>query len=139
MCLIHNSNWKKAEWFKAINVFLTLGSQLGSNSCKNIHNFILSTKHWVIWSVLLKSAKLLHGFWALINIFKVFKRKYVALAGVAQWIEHWPRNQKVTGSIPCQGTCLGWGPGPQLGVCKRQPVEFSLPLFLPSSTLSKNK
>ena len=29
-----------------------------------------------------------------------------ALAGVAQWIEHQPANQRVTGSIPNQGTCL---------------------------------
>ena len=33
-----------------------------------------------------------------------------ALAGVAQWIECWPANQKVTGSIPSQGTCLGYRP-----------------------------
>ena len=26
-----------------------------------------------------------------------------ALAGVAQWIEHWPANCKVTGSFPSQG------------------------------------
>ena len=35
-----------------------------------------------------------------------------ALAGVAQWIECWPVNWKVTGSIPRHGTCLGYGPGP---------------------------
>ena len=33
-------------------------------------------------------------------------------AGVAQWIEHWPANQRVAGSIPSQGTCLCCGPGP---------------------------
>ena len=36
-----------------------------------------------------------------------------ALAGVAQGIEYWPVNQRVTGSIPNQGTYLGCGPGPQ--------------------------
>ena len=35
------------------------------------------------------------------------------LAGVAQWIECQPANQRVTGSIPSQGTCLGCGPDPQ--------------------------
>ena len=35
------------------------------------------------------------------------------LAGVAQWIEHWPVNQRVLNSIPSQGTCLGCRPGPQ--------------------------
>ena len=54
------------------------------------------------------------------------------LAGVAQWIECGPENQRVAGSIPSQGTCLGCGPGPQLGTCERQPcIDVSLPLFLP--------
>ena len=35
-----------------------------------------------------------------------------ALVRVAQWIEHWPTNQRVTGLIPSQGTCLCCGPGP---------------------------
>ena len=38
--------------------------------------------------------------------------KRTALAGVAQWIEHGPANQRVAGSIPSQGTGLGCGPGP---------------------------
>ena len=36
-----------------------------------------------------------------------------ALAGVAQWIEQRPVNQRVISLIPSQGTCLGCGPGPQ--------------------------
>ena len=36
-----------------------------------------------------------------------------ALAGVAQWIERRPVNQRVASTIPSQGTCLGCGPGPQ--------------------------
>ena len=44
-----------------------------------------------------------------IAYFKDFNR---ALAGVAQWTEHRPVNQRVAGSIPTQGTCLGSGPGP---------------------------
>ena len=35
------------------------------------------------------------------------------MADVAQWIECWPANQTVAGSIPSQGTFLGWRPGPQ--------------------------
>ena len=34
-----------------------------------------------------------------------------ALAGVAQWIEHQPVNQRAACSIPSQGTCLDCGPG----------------------------
>ena len=45
-----------------------------------------------------------------INIKKDQQR---ALAGVAQWIEHGPADQRVASSIPSQGTCLGCGPGPQ--------------------------
>ena len=40
-------------------------------------------------------------------------KTYVVLTGVAQWIECWPANLRVAGSIPSQGTCLGCGPGPQ--------------------------
>ena len=43
-----------------------------------------------------------------------------ALAGVAQWIECQLVNRKVISSIPGRGTCLGCGPGAQLGVCERQ-------------------
>ena len=65
----------------------------------------------------------------------------LALAGVAHWTECWPAKQRVTGSIPSQGTCLACGPGPQLGACERQPhINVSLPLFLPPfPSLSKNK
>ena len=55
-----------------------------------------------------------------------------ALASVAQWIECRPVNQRVVGSIPSQGTCLGCRLGPQLGEHERLPhMDVSLPLFLP--------
>ena len=64
----------------------------------------------------------------------------VALAGIAQWIECRLANQSINGSIPSQGTCLGCGPGPQQGMCKRHPhIEVSLPLFLPPFHCLKNK
>ena len=58
----------------------------------------------------------------------------MALAGVAQWIELGPVDQRVAGSIPIQGACLGWGPGPQWGACEKQPhVDVSLSFsFLPA-------
>ena len=46
----------------------------------------------------------------------------IALVGVAQGIEWQPANQRVASSIPSQGTCLGYGPGPQWGAHKRQPM-----------------
>ena len=58
-----------------------------------------------------------------------------ALAGVAQWIEVGPANQRVTSSIPSQGTRLGCRPGPQLGVCKSNHTWMFLSLF-PSLPLS---
>ena len=52
-----------------------------------------------------------------------------ALTGVAQWIERGPANQRVTSSIPSQGTCLGCGPG---SAREWQPhIDIALPLFLP--------
>ena len=54
------------------------------------------------------------------------------LAGVAQWIECQLLNQRVTGLIPSQGTCLGCRLGPQLEACEGQPhINVSLPLLLP--------
>ena len=45
---------------------------------------------------------------------KQVQKRPGALSGVAQWIEHRPVNQRVTGLIPSQGTCLGYlRPGPQ--------------------------
>ena len=38
---------------------------------------------------------------------------FLTLAGVAQWIEHRPVNERVAGSIPSQGIYLGCGPRPQ--------------------------
>ena len=63
-----------------------------------------------------------------------------ALAGAAQWIECGPSNQRVAGSIPSQGTCLGCGPGPQWEALERQPhIDVSLPqsLTFPLSKMNK--
>ena len=46
------------------------------------------------------------------NFTSIKKKK--SLAGVAQWTECRPANQKVTGLIPSQGTCLGCGPDPEV-------------------------
>ena len=48
---------------------------------------------------------------------KTYFKNNKALAGMAQWIEHRPMNQRVAGSIPRQDTSLGCGPGPQLEMC----------------------
>ena len=39
----------------------------------------------------------------------------ITLTGVAQWVEHCSLNQKAASSIPGQGTCLGYWPGPRVG------------------------
>ena len=89
---------------------------------------ILSVKHIIFTSTSLHEVLLE----ILVNELDQMGNPVIILAGVAQWIECRPVNQRVTSWIPNQGTCLGWGPGPQLGVCKRQPqVGVSLPLFLP--------
>ena len=66
-----------------------------------------------------------------------------ALAGVAQWIECRPANQRVASSIPSQRTCLGCGPGPPWpggGGSARgnHTIDASLSFFIPFP-LSKNK
>ena len=72
-----------------------------------------------------------------------FKEAFIALAGVAQWVEHRSVNQKVAGSIPGQGTCLRCGLGPShlvdvsLTQLTHRCVSPSLPPSL--SRLSKNE
>ena len=63
-----------------------------------------------------------------------------ALAGVAQWTECWPVNQRVTGSIPSQGTCLISGQFLSRG-CTRgtHTLMFVSLSFSLLSSLSKNK
>ena len=55
-----------------------------------------------------------------------------ALAGVAQWIECRPENQRVAGSIPSQGTCLGYHVPGRGHVRGNHTLMF---LSLPSSSL----
>ena len=40
----------------------------------------------------------------------LLKKFFFSLAGMAKWIECWLVNQRVAGSIPSQGTCLGRRP-----------------------------
>ena len=49
-------------------------------------------------------------------------------------MEHHPAHRKVVGSIPDEGTYLGSGFDPCLGLHGRQPIDVSLPLH---SSLSK--
>ena len=68
----------------------------------------------------------------IILLFQCQQLRISALAGVAQWTEREPANRMVTGSVPSQVTRLGCEPGPQWGMCERQPhTDVSLPLFLP--------
>ena len=59
--------------------------------------------------------------------------------GSVDWA--WPADQRVSSSIPSQGTCLGCKPGSQCGAWERQPhIDVSLPLFLlPFPSLKINK
>ena len=64
----------------------------------------------------------------------------LTLAGVAQWIECQPENQRVTSSIPSQCTCLGCGPGSQCRrVRNKHRLMFPSLSFSPPSPLSKNE
>ena len=58
------------------------------------------------------------------------------LAGVAQWTECRPENQRIAGWTPSQGTCLAYGPGPLAG--GNHTLMF-LSLSLPSPQKKKIK
>ena len=60
------------------------------------------------------------------------------MAGMAQWVERWPVNRKVTSLIPGRGTFLGCGLGPLLGYARGSQLFLSyIDVFLPPP-LSKN-
>ena len=69
-------------------------------------------------------------FW---GIFFCIKNSELAWAGVAQWIEYWHVNCRVTSSIPSQGTCPGGRSVPQLGAWERQPIDFLTQLCMSPS------
>ena len=60
----------------------------------------------------------------------------ISLAGVASWVEGQHANQKVAGSIPGQGTCLGCGPGPWLGHVQEATDGCFSPSLSPSRPFS---
>ena len=72
-------------------------------------------------------------------VFPLLIRIPVFLAGVTQWIECCPVNQRVAGSIPSQGTCLGCGPTPPLEGCTGSNNTLMSLSLSPSLPLSKNK
>ena len=76
-------------------------TQFRTTESKNLSSLTLPI--FQIHSLLLKYAKFVLNF------------KSLALAGVAQWIEHWPVNQRIAGLIPSQGTCLGCRQSPWWG------------------------
>ena len=76
------------------------------------------------------------------NIRRSFRLKNssVGLAGVAQWIECQPANQKVTCSIPCLGHMPGlWARSPVEGAGEATTHSCFSPSLSPSLPLSKNK
>ena len=88
-------------------------------------------KKWIHSSNLRKTIKLTKS---------RISNKISVLAGVAQRIDCQLVNQRAAGSIPSQGTCLGYRPGTQWGrVRGNHTLTFlSLSFSLPS-LLSKNK
>ena len=68
--------------------------------------------------------------------------KTLALAGIAQWIEHRCESQRVIGSISSQGTCLGCGPRSPIGRCvggNHTLMFLSLSFSFPSPSLKIKK
>ena len=62
----------------------------------------------------------------------ILKVWYVALAGVAQWIEHRLRTKGSLVWFPARARAWVSGQVPSGGACERQPhIDVSLSLFLP--------
>ena len=72
-----------------------------------------------VWPLLSSSGQVTHKQWSqregcglVSTSIHLLKIQCMTLAGVAQWIDRQPANQRVAGSIPSQSTCLGCGTGP---------------------------
>ena len=81
-----------------------------------IHRHELRGKCWGEWGAgwrKLRGEKKWDNCNSIINKTYLKKISSVALAGMAKWIECWPKNQRVAGSIPSQGTWLHCRLGPQ--------------------------
>ena len=65
--------------------------------------------NWENLQVISDKKFIIQSTWAMQQLRKKIwlKNGQRALAGVAQWIEHWPANRRVAGSISGQGTFLG--------------------------------
>ena len=68
----------------------------------------------------------------------IYKESQIALAAVVQLVRYHPAKRMVAGSIPGQGTCLGFRFHPQVRAPLRgnqwmflSHIDVSLPLFLP--------
>ena len=92
--------------------------RFGSSSCylKHTYNYTHTYKTIAInkngFNILITIYQ--HNFLCYhIFYFMCLKTLLWALAGVAQRIECWAANKRVTSSIPSQSTCLGCRPGPQ--------------------------
>ena len=113
-----NSNSRNICTPMFIAVLFTIAKIWKQSNCQSVDEWI--KKLWHIYTM---------------EYYSAIKKK-IALAGVAQWIECRPAKQRVAGSIPSQGTCLGCRSSPQWGSRERQlHIDLSLPLSL-SLTLS---
>ncbi|KAF6080142.1 hypothetical protein HJG60_020800 [Phyllostomus discolor] len=63
------------------------------------------------------------------NLIEHQRMQISSLAGVALWIECWTVNQRVSGSIPSQGTCLGVGQVPNREHSRSNHILMFLSLF----------
>ena len=79
-----------------------------------------------------------------VYLFPSIKVLGIALTGVAQLVGNYPAKERIAGSIPSQGTCLGVGSIPRQGVFKKQPINVSVshqcfsPSLSPSFPFSLN-
>ena len=87
-------------------------------------------KSWFFWSLS----------WNCRPDYTGFKKSWSPPAGIAQWVEHGPMNQRVTSLIPSQGTCLGCSQVPSRGHARgNHTLTFLFLSFSLPSPLSKNK
>ena len=139
--------WRREYWRNQGRIFKrdqNIGLDVKGNhyvDCFNSHKWmtLCLKKHTEVFGVIyfIKSKSINH-IPLPIKFYLFFKKKFtLALADVVQWIECWPKNRRVTSSIPSQGTCLGCRQVPGWGHVRGNLLMYinhndvSLPPFLP--------
>ena len=114
-------SWITSWWCKLWNYMCKPGHELHLCPILTVHKWLRLCSRVSLFFLIIQNIQDLIENTALKNI---IYRTFTGWHGSAYWAL--ACEQKVSGLIPGQSTCLGCGPGSQLGACERQAIDVSL-------------